>query len=90
MTPPAVNEKPPKARRQKARRWVFIGFNLLMGLWLVFGLMDASAVIDQAPTEAAQEDELMHTGVGMVAVFFIWAVGNGSLALLFFLLKPKK
>lgn len=89
MEPPILQQKPQRTFIGKGIKWAFIGFNILMPLWLVFGLTDATEKVLNEGTAAQQEREVINTSVGMLAILFIWLVGAVSLGLLLRRTKPR-
>lgn len=69
--------------------WSFIGFNLLMIAWLVFGLGAATDGY-QEMTAAEQAGAAIGTGIGAVMIFVIWAIGDIILGIPLIITRPAK
>ena len=69
--------------------WSFVGFNLLMIAWLVYGL---GAVTEgyQEMSSAEQAGAAIGTGIGAAMIFVIWAVGDIILGIPVLLTRPSK
>jgi hypothetical protein len=66
-------------------RWSFIGFNVLMALWLIGGIFSASEVADQYSgpnAEAAAAGVAIGMTMGVMVILFIWATGALILGML--------
>ena len=84
-----VQEKPRRTAFGKAVKLIFIGFNILMFIWVVFGLVNAPDEVAAAGTESQQEDEAVYAGIGLIALLLVWAVGAGLLGILLRLPRPR-
>ncbi|GAB3571789.1 hypothetical protein GCM10027578_30650 [Spirosoma luteolum] len=89
MELPLVQEKPRRTGFGKVIKWVFIGFNILMFIWVVFGLVNAPDEVAAAGNERQQEDEAVYAGIGLIALLLVWAVGAGLLGILLRLTRPR-
>lgn len=74
----------------KLVKWSFIGFNVLMLIWLIFGVGGAAETIDQAGSEAEEAGAAIGTGIGAMMIIFIWVAGDFVLGLMTLLTRPKK
>lgn len=74
----------------KIVKWSFIGFNVLMLLWLVTGVGGAAENIDNAGSEAERAGAAIGTGLGAMVIIFIWLVGAVILGLMTMLTRAKK
>ena len=74
----------------KIVKWVFIGFNILMPVWIVAGLGAAGSAMDGAINEAERAGAAIGTtiGVGLIVVF--WALGDVILGILVLLTRRRK
>jgi hypothetical protein len=71
-------------------KWLFIGFNVLMLLWLVTGMMAMSNHSAALTSEAERAGAAIGTAMGASAILFIWIVGTVILGLFVLLSKGKK
>ena len=67
----------------------FIGFNLLMLAWLVFGLGGATDGY-QEMSAAEQTGAAIGTGIGAMMILVIWAVGDIILGIPLLFTRPSK
>jgi hypothetical protein len=74
----------------KVIKWTFIGFNLLMLLWMVTGVGGASEQISEAGSDAARAGAAIGTGLGAMVILFIWGFGAIILGIFTLLTRPKK
>jgi uncharacterized paraquat-inducible protein A len=74
----------------KIIKYTFIGFNILMLLWMIFGVGSAAQTIDQAGSEAGQAGAAIGTGLGAMMIVFIWVTGGFILGLFTLFTRPKK
>ena len=72
----------------KLIKWSFIGFNILMLVWLVAGFNAATKNMD-AMTSAEQTGAAIGTGIGVVLILGIWVIGDIILGLFVMLTRPK-
>lgn len=86
----AVLRKPQRTMFGKIVKWSFIGFNVLMLLWLVTGVGGAAENIDNAGSEAERAGAAIGTGLGAMVIIFIWLVGAVILGLMTMLTRAKK
>lgn len=83
-------QKPKRTLFGKIIKWMFIGFNLLMLIWLVGGVGGAAKQVERAGSEAAQAGAAIGTGIGAMLIIFIWVAGAILLGILTLLTRPKK
>ena len=69
--------------------WLFVGFNVLMGLWLFYGMRAATEGYDQL-SGAEQTGAAIGTGIGFFMIIIIWAVGDVILGIPVLLTRPSK
>ena len=74
----------------KLVKYSFIGFNVLMLLWIVSGIGGASEIIDTAGSEAEKAGAAIGTGLGVMMLIFIWVAGDVVLGLMTLLTRAKK
>lgn len=69
--------------------WGFLGFNLLMIAWLVFGFGAATEGY-QEMSSAEQAGAAIGTGIGLMMILVIWAIGDIILGIPVLLTRPSK
>jgi uncharacterized membrane protein SpoIIM required for sporulation len=84
-----IQQKPQRSFVGKIIKWVFIGFNVLMLIWLVGGVGSASKQVANAGSDAAQAGAAIGTGIGAMFIIFIWVAGSIILGILTLLTRPK-
>lgn len=67
---------------------LFIGFNILMLLWLVAGVNAAGSV--PAASEAESAGRAVGTAIGTGIILFVWVCGAGILGLFTLLTRGRK
>ncbi len=82
--------KPKRTLFGKIVKFTFIAFNILMLLWLVFGVGSAAETIEQAGSEAEQAGAAIGTGLGAMMIIIIWVAGDVILGLMTLLTRAKK
>jgi len=80
--------KPKRGLFGKFAKWGFIGFNILMVLWLVIGVGSASKEMDNLSGAELVGAEI-GTGIGVMLIFIIWVVGNIILFPMVLLSRPR-
>ena len=83
------NKIPQRSFFGKLIKWTFIGFNLLMLLWLIVGVGGASKQIAEASNEAEKAGGAIGTGLGAMMIIFIWVAGAVILGLFTLLTRAK-
>ena len=73
----------------KIIKLTFIGFNVIMPIWLIGGIGSASSEIDKYGSNAAQAGAVIGTGIGALFIIFIWMAGSIILGILTLLTKAK-
>lgn len=81
--------KPKRGVFGKLIKWLFIGFNILMAIWLVAGLGIGAEGMDTAVSEAEQVGAAIGTGIGVVMILSTWFFGDIILGLFVLLTRPK-
>jgi hypothetical protein len=69
-------------------KWGFVGFNLLMVLWLVHGIDAVSQVT--ADSDAARAGKVIGATIGFSLILGIWMVGDVILGLFLLLTRGEK
>ena len=72
----------------KLIKWGFIGFNLLMAIW-VFGGVGRAVSQTQALSGAEQAGAAIGTGIGAAMLVTLWVVGDIILGLFVLFTRPK-
>lgn len=72
----------------KIIKWIFIGFNILMAVWL-FGGMGAATEGMEAMSEAEKAGTAIGAGIGGFVLLVIWAIGDIILGLFMMMTRPK-
>lgn len=80
--------KPTRTFMGKLFKWSFIAFNILMLVWLVAGLNNATSGMENM-SEAEQAGAAIGTGIGAALIVGIWVVGDIILGLFVLLTRPK-
>jgi beta-lactamase regulating signal transducer with metallopeptidase domain len=74
----------------KIIKWVFIGFNIVMLIWMIAGMAGAAETASTASSEAEQAGAAIGTGIGFMMLLMIWAAGDVVLGLFVMLTRRKK
>lgn len=82
--------KPKRSMFGKIVKYSFIGFNILILLWLVFVIGGASESITRAGSDAEQAGAAIGTGLGAMVIIFIWVAGDVVLGLMTLLTRAKR
>lgn len=80
--------KPKRGFFGKLIKWSFIGFNILMAIWLIGGMGAATDGMD-AMSEAERAGAAIGTGIGVALILGIWMIGDVILGLFVLLTRPK-
>lgn len=80
--------KPKRGFFGKLVKWGFIGFNILMVIWLVGGMHAATEGME-AMSEAEEVGAAIGTGLGAAMILSIWVMGDIILGLLVLFTRPK-
>ncbi len=72
----------------KLVKWSFIGFNILMAIWLIGG-MGAATEGMEAMSEAEKAGAAIGTGLGAAMILGIWVFGDIILGLFVLFTRPK-
>lgn len=87
---PALRQTIAQAETQhygKIFLWLFYIFNALMLLWLIAGI---AAVPDTQPMDEFEKaGTAIGTGIGVMAIFTIWVIGDIITGLLALMTRPK-
>jgi len=80
--------KPRRGFMGKLFKWSFIAFNLLMLLWFITGMNNASQGMSGL-SGAEQAGAAIATGIGAMLVLSIWVIGDIILGLFVLFTRPK-
>lgn len=80
--------KPKRSFFGKLVKWSFIGFNILMAIWLVGGMGAATEGIE-GMSEAEKAGAAIGTGIGAALILSIWVFGDIILGLFVLFTRPK-
>ncbi len=86
----ATLKKPKRTVFGKIIKILFIGFNILMLLWFIFGIGGAAESIETAGSEAEQAGAAIGTGIGAMLIIIVWVAGDFILGIMTLLTRPKK
>ncbi|MGF2652855.1 hypothetical protein ACQUWL_16660 [Serratia marcescens] len=81
--------KPKRTVMGKIIKWLFILFNILMILWVIFGMGGASDVYSNAQSSAEQAGAAIGTGLAIGMIATIWVIGDIIIGILVLLTRPK-
>jgi hypothetical protein len=73
----------------KVVKWVFIGFNVLMLIWMI-SAMSAIGGMDAPANSAEQAGQALGVGIGATFLLFIWGFGDIILGMFVLFTKRKK
>lgn len=82
--------KPKRSAFGKIIKFLFIGFNILMLIWLIGGVGSASQTLENAHSDAEQAGAAIGTGIGAMMIVFIWVAGAVVLGIMTLLTRPKR
>ncbi len=74
----------------KIIKYAFIGFNILMLIWLIGGMSNAAGGISSLESDAEKAGAAVGTAIGAAMIFFIWISGAVILGILTLLTRPSK
>jgi hypothetical protein len=74
----------------KLVKWVFIGFNILMVIWLVAGFGAASDTMQNSVNDAERAGAAIGTTIGMGMIIVFWALGDIILGMFVLFTRRKK
>lgn len=88
MTTVIKSEKHQRSPLGQLVKWGFIGFNILMVLWLVHGIDAVSQVT--ADSDAARAGKAIGATIGFSLILGIWVVGDIILGLFVLMTRGEK
>ncbi len=71
-------------------KWTFVGFNILMILWMVSAGFAVNEVSSTAVNDAERAGAAIGTGLGITFLLFIWGFGDLILGLFVLFTRRKK
>ena len=72
----------------KIVKWIFVGFNVLMLVWIVGGMMGSA---EQAPVgEAEEAGHAIGTAIGVGLLLVLWMIGDVIIGIVVLLTRRKK
>lgn len=71
-------------------KWLFIGFNVFMLIWLVSGLSATGDLIQGTTDEIERAGAAIGATIGLSFVVGLWVAGDVILGLLVLLTRPRK
>jgi hypothetical protein len=80
--------KPKRSFMGKVFKWSFVAFNVLMLLWVVSGF-NASTEKMAGLSGSEHAGAAIGTGIGIVLLMLLWAIGDVILGMLVLFTRPK-
>ncbi len=80
--------KPQRSGFGKLVKWGFVGFNILMLLWMIGGINGATEGME-AMSQAEQTGVAIGTGIGAMLIVGIWLAGDIILGMFVMFTRPK-
>lgn len=74
----------------KLVKWVFIGFNILMLIWMVSAGAAVSDVSTHAVNDAQRAGTAIGAGIGMTLILLVWGLGDVILGMFVLFTRRKK
>lgn len=74
----------------KLVKWIFIGFNVFMVVWLIAGFGAASDSMQNTVNEAERAGAAIGTTIGMGMIIVLWALGDIILGMFVLFTRRKK
>jgi high-affinity nickel permease len=71
-------------------KWIFIGFNILMIVWVIAGFSAASDSMQNTVNEAEQAGAAIGTTIGMGMLMIFWVLGDIILGMFVLFTRRKK
>ena len=81
--------KPTRSFFGKLIKWLFVGFNILMLIWLISYWGTISEMVTTAGSEAERGGAAVGATIGSGMIITLWAFGDIILGLFVILTKPK-
>ncbi|AJA08851.1 Putative membrane protein [Sphingopyxis fribergensis] len=74
----------------KLMKWLFIGFNIIMFLWMASSCAAVSDVSAGAVNDAERAGAAIGAGLGMTFLLFVWGIGDVILGMFVLFTRRKK
>ena len=71
-------------------KWLFVGFNILMLIWMVSACAAISNINENVVNDAQRAGAAIGTGLGMSFLLFIWGFGDVILGMFVLFTRRKK
>ena len=85
----AILRKPKRSFFGKIIKFLFIGFNILMLIWIIGGVSGAEETINATNDELEKAGMAVGAGIGVTFLLIIWAAGSFVLGIMTLLTRPK-
>lgn len=82
-------KRPTRSLFGKICLWFFVGFNIIMALWVAGGLSHNANQM-QGMSAAEQTGFAIGTGIGIALLLMLWVVGDVILGLFALLTRPRR
>jgi hypothetical protein len=74
----------------KLVKWLFVGFNILMIIWLIAGFGGASTSIQNTVDDAERAGAAIGATIGIGMIIVLWALGDIILGMFVLFTRRKK
>ena len=74
----------------KLAKWIFIGFNILMIVWLIAGFGAATNSMEGTVNDAERAGAAIGTTIGMGMIVVLWTMGDIILGMFVLFTRRKK
>lgn len=74
----------------KVMKWLFIGFNVLMLIWMVSSCAAVGDISSNAANDAERAGAAIGAGLGMTFILIVWGVGDIILGMFVLFTRRKK
>ena len=74
----------------KIIKYIFIGFNILMLIWMISYGIQIGDMMNTASSQAERTGTTIGSGFGIMFLLFVWIAGDVVLGFTMLLTKPKK
>lgn len=89
-TQPTNEPKPQRTTLGKVIKWLFIGFNVFMLIWLVGGLGSTASDISEIQDDDSRAAASIGAGIGTMALIFLWLAGAVILGMLTYFTRARR
>lgn len=87
---PTYAVKPKRSFMGKLIKFIFIAFNILMLVWIIVGVSGNASEIDKIQDENEKAGAEIGTGLGVMALIFIWVAGDIILGMFVYFTRAKR